>query len=689
MARCKSFLAILALGLLATSLSAQENLNKLLQNMTKEAARTAAPTVVQIETRGGADMVVAGPKGQTVRKAIGPTTGVIVSEDGYIISSAFNFINNPNTILVHIPGKGEPLVAQRIATDKSRLLTLIKVDAKGLPVPKVVAKKDLKEGQWAIALGRALETKINSQPSICVGIVSAVGRVWGKAIQTDAKVSPMNYGGPIVDLQGRVQGIIIPASPKGDDELSGFEWYDSGIGFAIPMEDVMTVLPRLKEGKDLQKGLLGVAMKSPDIYGTLPEIGTIQKGSSAEKAGLKAGDVIVEIDGKPVERMAQVQHVLGVKYEGDRIVAEIKSLELTGKNIVIAHPFLGILPLRDDPKLGVEIRHVFEKSPAEKMGLKPGDRIVKFGVDEKALTEFTGEKRGRNQFFDFLNTMHPGAEIKLAVKKKGNDKADLVTVTLGDLPGSLPGIPAAIPEKLPEIASVKKALDPLELNNPNIKPAKVVEQKDPPKPDTGFLEKNTPDGETKYYVYVDEEYDPNVAHAVLVWLHPLDKNDKEEIEAFVDLWKDYCKSHNLILIMPVEKKGGWLPSSADNVVAAVQDGIKPYTVDRQRIVAHGMSVGGQMALHLGFNNRDLFRGVSAVGASALQIKNNVPNQRLSFFLHAGDLDPIAKSVSDSRLRLAERRYPAFYREMPERGREYLEQKHIPEVVRWIDSLDMQ
>jgi predicted esterase len=102
-----------------------------------------------------------------------------------------------------------------------------------------------------------------------------------------------------------------------------------------------------------------------------------------------------------------------------------------------------------------------------------------------------------------------------------------------------------------------------------------------------------------------------------------------------------------------------------------------------------MSVGGQMALYLGFNHRDTFRGVCAVGATAGQIKDNVANQRLSFYLAAGDVDPIHKNIAESRVKLAERRYPAFYRQMPERGREYLTDRDLKEVVRWIDSLDQQ
>jgi serine protease Do len=692
------FLAVLAMAVVAQASHAQGDLNELIEKMTKDAAKTAGASVVQIETRGGADMVVAGPKGQVFRKALGPTTGVIIDADGYIITSAFNFLNDPPIILVRIPGQaGDPLVATRVATDKSRMLTLLKVDAKKLPVATAVSKKEIKEGQWAIALGRALDAKMDKSPSISVGVISALGRVWGKAIQTDAKVSPINYGGPLIDIQGRVQGIVIPASPNGEDITAGTEWYDSGIGFAIPMEDIMAVLPRLKAGKDLHKGMLGVAMKSPDKFSALPEISAIQKASAAERGGLKVGDVLVEVEGKPVVNMAQVLHILGVKYEGDKIalkykrgkdIVEVKSLELTGTAIVIAQPFLGILPMRDDPKLGVEIRHVFDKSPAEKAGLKVGDRIMKFGIDAKALTEFTGDKRGRTQFLDWLNTMSPGTQINLAVKRAGGDKIDTVAATLDHLPGAAPGDTVKILDKLPEVASFKKALAPLELNNPNVKAPKIVEQK-PPMPETGLLELNTPDGEHKYWLWVYPEYDPNIAHSVIVWMHPPGKNSKEDLDGWADLWDEYCRKHHIILVMPVEKAEGWQPTYADYVVAATRETMKTYTVDSQRVVAHGIGAGGQMALHLAFNHRDLFKGALVAGASAAPIKDNVANQRLSFFLVAGSLDPITKIIAESRNKLADRRYPAFFREMPERGREYLTSKEIVEAVRWLETLDQQ
>jgi len=693
-------LAALVIGLTGSGARSQEDLNSVLEKMMKAAARKAGPSVVQIETVGGADLVVAGPKGQIFRKALGATTGVVVSEDGYIITSAFNFINNPPTILVRVHGKTDtPLKAERVATDKSRMLTLIKVDAKGLPVAPYVPKKAIKEGQWTIALGRSLDAKVGPTPTMAIGVVSAIGRIWGKAIQTDAKVSPENYGGPIVDIEGRMQGIIVPLSPRGgeDDVTAGIEWYHSGIGFAVPMEDVLAVLPRMKLGKDLQKGLLGVAMKSQDMYSALPEIGTVLKGSPAEKAGLKPGDVILEVENQSVVSMAQVQHILGVKYEGDKIqvkykrgkdTLEIKSLELSGKNVTIAQAFLGILPMRDDPSLGVEIRQVFAGSPADKAGLKVGDRILKFGLDEKNLTEFTGEKRGRSQFLDWLNTLAPGYDVKLAVKRKGAGQLETVSATLADMPGSLPGAPGTILDKLPEVASFKKALAPLELNNPNIKNPKIVEAK-VPEPETGLLELNTPDGEHKYVLWVYPEYDPNIAHSMIVWLHPPGKGSKEDLDAWADLWDEHCRRNHIILCMPVENQDGWQPSYSDYVVAAARETMKTYTIDNQRVIAHGIGTGGQMALHLAFNHRDLFRGALATGATASQIKDNIASQRLSFLLYGGDLDPLNKSIAESRTRLAERRYPAFYREMKDRGREYLTAKNIEEALRWLETLDQQ
>ena len=152
-----------------------------------------------------------------------------------------------------------------------------------------------------------------------VGIVSALKRIWGRAVQTDAKVSPINYGGPLVDVEGKVIGILVPLSPKGTGATAGVEWYDSGIGFAIPMEDVYASLERLKTGKDLKPGLMGVIMRGRDFLAGKPIIDLVRAGSPAEIAGFKRGDVIVEIDGNPIRRQAEVKMALGNKYAGEKV----------------------------------------------------------------------------------------------------------------------------------------------------------------------------------------------------------------------------------------------------------------------------------------------------------------------------------------------------------------------------------
>ena len=223
----------------ATPLTAQPSdaLNDATEQALKAASQRVAPTVVQIETTGGTEMIgMGGRGGMGFRKGVGPTTGLIVDADGYVISSAFNFAQKPASIMVAVPGRGDRLVADVVATDQTRMLTLLKIDATGLPVPAPTPKSDVRIGQWAVALGRALDANPDRLPAMSVGVISALDRIFGKAVQTDAKISPVNYGGPLVDLDGRVIGVLVPASPRGDSETAGVEWYDSGIGFAIPLD---------------------------------------------------------------------------------------------------------------------------------------------------------------------------------------------------------------------------------------------------------------------------------------------------------------------------------------------------------------------------------------------------------------------------------------------------------------------
>jgi S1-C subfamily serine protease/predicted esterase len=676
------------LVLMAAPVAAQpggEDLYEAQQKTFKAAAAKVAPSVVQIQTSGGQDVV-----GQ-VRKGAGPTTGLVVDADGYIVSSAFNFANKPTEIFVTVPGHKDRYYAKIVANDQTRMLTLLKIEAKGLPVPAPAAKKDFRVGQYSIALGRAL-AGTDTPPSISVGIISALDRIWGKAIQCDAKVSPVNYGGPMIDISGKVQGVLVPASPRGQDETAGVEWYDSGIGFAIPLEDINAVLPRLKKGENLTRGLLGITPQGQDIYSGSPVIGTVAPESAAAKAGLKPGDVILEIDGTKVERQAQVMHLLGKKYEGDTVSVKIKrgseekqfaDLKLTGVLTVFAHSFMGILPMRDDPELGVEIRYVFPKSPADAAGLKAGDRIMALGVGKQGKQPFAG----REGLATLLNSQPAGTEIGLDVRKKGEKNNTAVTL-------KLEAMPDVVPDKLPEPATIKKALEPKKTvgQAPPMPPA-PPKKEDPKKVETGMLKRSNAARDHEYWVYVPENYDPNIAHAVVVWLHPVGKGKEKDAEAFSSLWEDACNDQHIILIGPrANNETGWLVSEAEFIRECLRDVASQYTVDRQRVIAHGMGSGGQLAYYLGNNSRETFRGVATVGAPlANAMRGNVANQRLAFFLISGDKDQPARvtGVAETKDKLVGLKFPVTFRPLKDRGHEYLENSKdtLQELVRWIDSLD--
>ncbi len=695
------------LGILALPVKAQataEDLDSLQEQALRSAVLKVAPSIVQIETSGGTDILSAGPRAPVIRKGTGPTTGLVVAPDGYVITSAFNFANKPSALFVAVSGHKERYVAKVIATDQTRMLTLLKIDSAGLPVPQAAPKRDLRVGQTALALGRTWSHP-EAFPSVSVGIISALGRIWGKAIQTDAKVSPVNYGGPLVDIQGRVLGVLVPASPRGEGETAGIEWYDSGIGFAIPLEDVQAVLPRLKAGNDLKKGQLGIVLKSDEGHGATPEIANVLPDSVAAKAGLKPGDIVLQIDGQPVATEAQMRHRLGPRYEGDRVTLKVKrgaeelsfaDLKLAGSVSTFNHPFLGILPVRDDPEPGEEIRYVYPKSAAETAGLKAGDRILKIGLGEMPPRAFSG----RDQLTEILNRATPGTEVKLEITRKETQKTETIKATLGVAPDG-------VPDELPEPATRSKALEPRKSASPMpLAPAKkkAAKQEDPKKeedkkeekqeekkPETGLLKRTNATQDLEYWMYVPEDYDPNVAYALVVWLHPAGKGRDRDAEALVELWEDLCSEHHLILLGPkAENENGWLASEADTITQLVREVSNEYTIDRQRIVAHGMGVGGQLAFYLGLNARDLIRGVATTGAVlANQPKDNVANQRLAFFIVAGTKDPLLPAITESKVKLLERKFAVAYRELPDRGHQYLDSDTLLELGRWIDSLDRQ
>jgi S1-C subfamily serine protease/predicted esterase len=714
--------AALALALFASPAAAAD-VNEAIEKAMKDATAHASPSVVKIETSGGVEVIVpppprpGRPPSAPIRRGVGPTTGLIVAADGYVITSSFNFANKPTDIFVTVPGRAR-FVAKVVAHDQSRMLTLLKIDAKDLPVPTPVPKKEVQVGQWALALGRTVDPNADHPPSLAAGIVSATGRIWGKMIQTDAKVSPINYGGPLVAIDGRVLGVLVPASPLGEGETSGVELYDSGIGYAVPLEDILAVVPRLKEGKDLRRGLLGITPQGSDQYGTQPVIGAVQPDSAAARAGIQVGDKVVEIDGKPIPNYSTLQHVLGPKYEGEKVQVkvmrgdkpvEFPSITLLGSLTAYVNPFLGILPMRDDPEAGVLVRYVYPRSPAEAAGLKIGDRITKVGPKPDPMAKkgppTMNAVKNAAALAGILARLSPGTEIQLEVTRKDGGKVETVGAKLGTVPDALPerlplpsSLGGAAPEKPKEEKKDEKkpptaaeSANPLLVNalqEPKKEEPKKEEPKKEEKVETGLLKRTNEALGREYWVYVPDSYNPKVSHGLIVWFHAAGQGGKDA-EVMARTFREFCEDRHFIMMGPKSQAAeGWVPSEAEQLMQDVKAVIKQYTIDKPRVIAHGMGVGGQMSCYLGFTARDTFRGVAAVGSVlGTAPKENVATLPLSFFLAWGDKDPLAKDIAAGKAALDEKRFPVIAREMKEAGKEYLDVRTFEELLVWMDSLD--
>ncbi len=303
------------------------------QQVFQAALRTVTPVIVRIDTIGGAQPVrregaaeqePAGAPG--FRQADGPTTGVIWSADGWILTSSINFVRDPLVITVTL-ADGRRFVARLVGRDRHARLALLRIETDGLPTPTLLPTAQVRPGQWALAAGFGHGSPT---PTLTVGIVSAVGRAAGMAVQTDARTSPANYGGPLFDIEGRVIGICVPLDPtREDDELAGVEWYDSGIGLAIHNAHIERRLPRLRAGGELHRGLIGVNLEelaapvgiAPDPHTPQPPGLRVagQPVGPAGAAGLRPGDIITAIEGMPTPRRVDWRRVLARYAAGDEV----------------------------------------------------------------------------------------------------------------------------------------------------------------------------------------------------------------------------------------------------------------------------------------------------------------------------------------------------------------------------------
>jgi serine protease Do len=318
-----------------------------------EAVARVIPSIVQIETVGGAQPHDATPSGQPeaggnpndpkrVPKpfvdttgsnflvADGPTTGIVYSSDGLILTSSFNFVRNPVLITVKLPD-GRRLVADLVGRDQVRKLALLKIDANDLPAPEWAPIESIRVGQWSIAVGRGFGSEM---PSVTVGIISALHRMLGNAIQTDANLSPVNYGGPLLDRAGRVIGICVPMAQR-PGELAGVEFYDAGIGFAVTKSRVDEIVAQLKNGVNFYRGWLGIQLdrNAPNEV----KIDKLDSKSPLLAAGVRTGDKILSINGKPVKHYGNLVQALYMIPAGEPVnLTLLKSGQEVGLTVMLA-----------------------------------------------------------------------------------------------------------------------------------------------------------------------------------------------------------------------------------------------------------------------------------------------------------------------------------------------------------------
>jgi serine protease Do len=297
-----------------------EALHRCQQEVFAAALQAAAPCVVRIETIGGAPPVRRSEEGgeETVstvyRQTDGPTTGVIWSADGYIVTSSFNFLRDPRIITATL-ADGRRLLATLVARDEPARLALLKVQPDSpLPVARPVERAELRVGQWALVGGFGFGSR---EPAMSVGVVSGLDRMAGLAVQTDARISPANYGGPLIDLEGRVIGVCVPMG-MGEDELAGLEWYDSGISFAVTADRIERTIDRMKQGVTIRRGLMGVGLDSTDADERGVPIISDPVGPAAA-AGLNKGDIITRIDAAPARTYVVLRRLLMAHAAGESI----------------------------------------------------------------------------------------------------------------------------------------------------------------------------------------------------------------------------------------------------------------------------------------------------------------------------------------------------------------------------------
>jgi serine protease Do/serine protease DegQ len=345
-------------------------------------------------------------------------SGVIVdAKQGYIITNA-HVIENATDITVTLLDN-RSLTAKVVGKDEGSDVAVLKVQAANLTQLPIADSDRIEVGDFVVAIGNPF----GLGHTVTSGIVSALGRSginpegYEDFIQTDASINPGNSGGALVSLDGELVGINSAILSRTGGNI--------GIGFAIPANMMRTVMNQLVKYGEVKRGVLGVNIQTltPDIAESMGLANTqgalisqVVEGSAAEKAGIKAGDVVTAINGKAVKDATGLRNAIGLLSIGDRVdVALLRDGSPRRVTAVIGerdttaaaadtessgtHSGLDGAVLADAQGGGVLVRSVADGSPAAQRGLRANDVIIGVGRTRVAnLAEFQRATSGAAAF---------------------------------------------------------------------------------------------------------------------------------------------------------------------------------------------------------------------------------------------------------------------------------------------------
>ncbi|TLP80775.1 Do family serine endopeptidase [Maribacter sp. ACAM166] len=282
------------------------------------------------------------PEGMQSRPRVGTGSGVIINDKGYIITNN-HVIDNADEVVVTLYNK-ESYKATVIGTDPTTDLALLQIQADNLKTMALVNSDDVEVGEWVLAVGNPL----GLSSTVTAGIVSAKARnihintdkfAVESFIQTDAAINPGNSGGALVNLDGNLVGI--------NTAIASTTGTYTGYGFAVPSNIVTKVVEDLLKYGNVQRGMLGVTIRTMD--GNLAKeknvdfskgvwVEQVGKESGADLAGIESGDIIMSVDGKETGTSPRLQEIIAGKRPGDKVVLLVnrngkeKELEVELKN---------------------------------------------------------------------------------------------------------------------------------------------------------------------------------------------------------------------------------------------------------------------------------------------------------------------------------------------------------------------